>query len=127
MADSPSCMCSHGMTCMDRCFECYPPTAYEQTVHKTDRACAPLPPSPPAVRQSPQDDATEPTHEQRSLADQASVVAGYLLRTKHCRHERKCGCYGRHRVVSWLTLDALIHEGWTLTPPSSTDDGRHEP
>ena len=57
--------------------------------------------------------------EQRHYADLGSRVAAELIMARNCVHERKCGCYGRHRTTAWLALDALIHDGWTLTPPGS--------
>lgn len=66
----------------------------------------------------------EPSRTQQSLVDQASLVVATALRTKHCRHERRCTCYGRYRLKSWLILDALIHVGWTITPPEENTHAR---
>jgi len=57
------------------------------------------------------------TRDQQKLADKASADAAQIVTDHVCRHERRCGCFGRFRVSAWLALDAIVNAGWTLTPP----------
>lgn len=53
-------------------------------------------------------------------APEAAVVAVTETRLTDgfCPHERACGCRARLRASAWACLDALVRNGWTVTPPA---------
>lgn len=56
-----------------------------------------------------------------SVPDEAVVaVTERRLADGFCPHERPCGCRGRLRGSAWACLDALVREGWTVSPPART-------
>ncbi len=53
------------------------------------------------------------------LKDAASRAAADWRMRNGCIHVLSCKCWQRFRMVGWLTADALIDAGWTLTPPTT--------